>query len=83
MCLYLHPNLPSYQDQIDARDRMLDRNPNMTFVGAHMGSLEWSVDELAKRLDKYPNMSVDLAARMGQVFYQTRTHREKGSEFFP
>ncbi len=80
--MYLQPEMPSYQDQIDARDRMLERNPDLTFVGAHMGSLEWSVDELAARFDKFPNMAVDLAARMGQVFYQTAENRDKVRDFF-
>ena len=80
--MHKHPELPSYEDQIAARDRMLEKNPHLIFVGAHMGSLEWSVDELAKRLDKFPNMSVDLAARIGQVFAQTIENREKVREFF-
>lgn len=80
--MYKHPELPSYEDQIAARDRMLEKNPNLIFVGAHMGSLEWSVDELSKRLDKFPNMAVDLAARIGQVFSQTIEDRDKVREFF-
>lgn len=80
--MYKHPELPTYEDQIAARDRMLEKNPELIFVGAHMGSLEWSVDELAKRLDKFPNMSIDLAARIGQVFFQTIEDREKVREFF-
>lgn len=80
--MYKHPELPSYEEQIAARDRMLEKNPHLIFVGAHMGSLEWSVDELAKRLDKFPNMSVDLAARSGQIFYQTIEDREKVRDFF-
>ena len=80
--MYQYPELPSYEQQIAARDRMLEKHPNITFIGAHMGSLEWSVDELAKTLDKFPNMSVDLAARMGQVFYQTIENREKVRAFF-
>ena len=80
--MYQHPDMPSYQDQVDARDRMLSRQPDLTFVGAHLGSLEWSVDELAKRLEKFPNMAVDLAARMGQIFYQTAENREKVRDFF-
>jgi predicted TIM-barrel fold metal-dependent hydrolase len=51
-------------------------------VGAHLGSLEWDVDELAKRFDKFPNMAVDMAARMGQLFYQTHFNRDKIREFF-
>lgn len=80
--MYQHPELPSYEEQIAARDRMLEKNPDLTFVGAHVASLEWSVDELAKRLDRFPKMSVDLAARMGQMFYQTHNDREKVREFF-
>ena len=80
--MYQHPELPSYEEQIAARDRMLEKHPDIEFIGAHMGSLEWSVDELAKRLDKFPNMSIDLAARMGQVFYQTIENREKVRAFF-
>jgi len=80
--MYQHPEMPSYEEQIAARDRMLAKHPNLTFMGAHMGSLEHDVDELAKRLDKFPNMSVDLAARIGQVFYQTIEDREKVRNFF-
>ena len=80
--MFKHPEMPSYEEQIAARDRMLVKHPNLTFIGAHMGSLEHEVDELAKRLDKFPNMSVDLAARIGQVFYQTIEDREKVRNFF-
>lgn len=80
--MYQHPELPSYEEQIAARDRMLEKNPELIFVGAHMASLEWSVDEIAKRLDRFPNMSVETAARMGQIFYQTASEREKVRNFF-
>lgn len=80
--MYKHPELPSYEEQIAARDRMLEKHQDLIFMGVHMGSLEWSVDELAKRLDKFPNMCIDLAARMGQVFYQTIENREKVRAFF-
>lgn len=80
--MFKHPDLPSYEDQIAARDRMLEKNPDLVFVGAHLGSLEWDVDELARTLDRFPNMAVDMAARMGQLFYQTHSSREKVREFF-
>jgi len=80
--MHLHPEHPSYEDQVDHRDRLLSKNPNLTFVGAHLGSMEWSVDTLASRLDKYPQMSVDMAARMGQLFYQTHFDRQKVRNFF-
>ncbi|RIJ49996.1 amidohydrolase [Maribellus luteus] len=62
--MYQHPDYPSYDDQINARDRWLAKNTDLRVVGAHLGSLEWSVDELAKRLDRYPNFAVDMAARI-------------------
>lgn len=80
--MYKHPELPSYEEQIAARDRMLEKNPDLIFIGAHLGSLEWSVDELSKTLDRFPNMAVETAARMGQIFYQTSTQRDKVREFF-
>ncbi|MBK8504607.1 MAG: amidohydrolase family protein [Saprospiraceae bacterium] len=80
--MYLHPELPTYEDQIAARDRFLNRNPDLTFIGAHLGSLEWSVDSLARYLDRFPKSAVDLAARMGQLFYQTHADNEKVRNFF-
>ncbi|MBN1481034.1 amidohydrolase family protein [candidate division KSB1 bacterium] len=68
----LHPDYPSYEAQIDARDNMLSKHPDLVFIGAHLGSLEWNVDELAKRLDRFPNMAVDMAARICHFQVQER-----------
>lgn len=80
--MYLHPEMPSYEDQINARNRMLDKHPNLLFIGAHFGSLEWSVEELGKFLDKYPNAVVDTAARMGQIQYQSNQDLQRVRDFF-
>jgi predicted TIM-barrel fold metal-dependent hydrolase len=80
--MYLHPEYPSYEDQINSRDRILEKHPKLRFVGAHLGSLEWSVDELAKRFDKYPNMAVDIAARLSALQLQSATEYDKVREFF-
>ncbi len=79
--MYLHPEAPSYEDQIRARVNMLRKHPNLMFVGAHLGSLEWSVDELAKRLDEFPNMAVDMAARIPQLQFQAMKDRQKVRDF--
>lgn len=79
--MYLHPEYPSYDDQINARDRMLEKHPDLTFVGAHLGSLEWSLDELAKRLDKYPRMNVDLA-RMPNLNFHAKNDWQATRDFF-
>jgi hypothetical protein len=80
--MYLHPEQPSYESLMAARDRFVARNPLLIFIGAHMASLEWSVDELAKFLDAYPNATVDLAARMTQVQYQSKADYTKVRGFF-
>jgi predicted TIM-barrel fold metal-dependent hydrolase len=79
--MFLHPEYPSYDEQIQARDRMLSRHSDLTFVGAHLGSLEWSTDALAKRLDAFPNMAVDMAARMAHLQYQASMDYDKVRRF--
>jgi predicted TIM-barrel fold metal-dependent hydrolase len=80
--MFLHPEQPSYETLIAARDHFVARHPRLAFVGAHMGSLEWSVDALAKFLDTYPHVTVDLAARMSQVQYQSKSDYDKVRRFF-
>ena len=80
--MFLHPDLPSYEAQMAARNRMLDRNPRLHFMGAHMASLEWSITELARFLDRYPLAVVDLAARMGQVQFQSNRDHTAVRAFF-
>lgn len=62
--MFLHPDYPSYEQLIAARDNILEKHPGLRMIGAHLGSLEWDVDELARRLDRYPNLAVDMAARV-------------------
>lgn len=78
---FLHPENPSYEDQINARDNMLKKHPNLRFVGAHLGSLEWNVDELAKRLDQFPNIAVDMAARIPHLQVQSVKNWQKVHDF--
>jgi len=79
--MFLHPEYPSYEDQIDARDNMLEKHPDLTFIGCHLGSLEWNVDSLARRLDKYPNMAVDMSARICHLQYQSAINRKRVRDF--
>jgi len=79
--MFLHPEMPTYEQQIAARDRMLSQHNNLKFIGAHFGSIEWSVEELGRFLDRFPNASVDTAARIGQLQYQSQMDREKVQTF--
>ena len=79
--MFLHPEMPTYEQQIEARDRMLSQHKDLKFIGAHFGSLEWSVDALARFLDRFPHSTVDTAARIGQLQHQTQQDREKIRSF--
>ena len=80
--MYYNDKVPSYEQQIAARDHLLEIFPRLKFVGAHLGSLEWDIDEAAKRLDRYPEFCVDLSARMGHIHLQTIRDSEKVRNFF-
>jgi len=78
----LHPEWPSYEQQVAARDRMLDKHPGLTFVAVHLASLEWDVDRIAAFLRHYPNASVDVAARLPHLELQASKDRDKVRQFF-
>lgn len=80
--MYLHPEQPGYEDLMSARDRFVAAHPRLRFVGAHLASLEYDVDRIAAFLDRFPNATVDMAARMSQVQYQSVRDREKVRNFF-
>jgi predicted TIM-barrel fold metal-dependent hydrolase len=80
--MHLHPEEPSYDALMAARDRFVARHPELAFDGAHMASLEWSVDELARFLDAHPNAVVDLAARLSNLQVQSNADVAKVRAFF-
>ncbi|UCH63394.1 MAG: amidohydrolase family protein [Fidelibacterota bacterium] len=70
--MYLHPEYPAYEDHIQAVSRMLEKHPELRYVGCHLASIEWSVAELGKFLDRFPNAAVDMAARIDDLQNQDR-----------
>ncbi|HTU64348.1 MAG TPA: amidohydrolase family protein [Steroidobacteraceae bacterium] len=80
--MYLHPEMPGYEDQMQHRDAFVAAHPQLHFVGAHLASLEYDVDRIAAFLDRFPNANVDMAARMSQVQYQSVRDFDKVRAFF-
>lgn len=80
--MHLHPEYPSYEEIIAARDAMLDKNPDLTFFGAHLGSMEWSIEMMSEHLDKYPNMILGMAHRIPHLQYLAQQNHEALREFF-
>jgi predicted TIM-barrel fold metal-dependent hydrolase len=70
--MYLHPDHPRKEVILAARDHLLAQNQKLRVIGAHLGSMETDVDEIAKRFDRYPNFAVDTAARMEYLMIQPR-----------
>ena len=69
---YLHPEWPSKAAILEARDHLVEENPKLRVVGAHLGSMETDVDQIARRFDRYPNFAVDTAARVEYLMMQPR-----------
>lgn len=67
---YHQPEAPRWETIIQARDRWIERNPALTIVGAHLGSMAHDVGEVAQRLDRYPNFYVDTAERFADLVIQ-------------
>jgi predicted TIM-barrel fold metal-dependent hydrolase len=67
---YKHPEWPRKDLILAARDHLLQLHPNLKVVGAHLGSMEVDVDQIAQRFDKYPNFAVDTAARVEYLMMQ-------------
>jgi hypothetical protein len=80
--MFLHPEYPTYEQQIAARDNFLARHPDIRFVGAHLGSLEWNLSELGARLDRFPGMAVDMAARIPHLQHLTVQDHKAVRAFF-
>ena len=67
---YKIPEIPSYETIIAARDRWIENNPELNILCAHLGSMSNHVERVAERLDKFPNMYVETAARFGDLARQ-------------
>lgn len=70
--MYGKQGVPSKDEILRARDHLLEENPGLRVVGAHLGSMESNLDELGQHLDRYPNFAVDMAARMPYFEMQPR-----------
>ena len=79
--MYRHPEMPSYQDQIDVRDRMLAKNPGIRFVGTHLGSQEWSLEAMSDFLERFPAATLGCAARVGHLQHLSMLDREAVIQF--
>ncbi len=70
-----HPNwwfgdpqkYPAREALLEARNRVVERHPGTTFVCVHFANNPEDVVQVGEWLDRYPNMMVDLAARVPEL----------------
>jgi predicted TIM-barrel fold metal-dependent hydrolase len=68
-------DFPSNAELIEARNRMMAKHPKTQFVTLHFGNFSENLQNVSKNLDKYPNMHVDMAARIGELGRQPLTSK--------
>lgn len=68
-------DFPSNLELQEARNRVMARHPGTKFVALHVGDSE-NLPYMSECLDRYPNMYVDTAARIGELGRQPRMARK-------
>jgi predicted TIM-barrel fold metal-dependent hydrolase len=68
-------DFPSNAELLETRNRVMARHPKTQFVVLHVGNFAENLENVSENLDRFPNMSVDIAARIGELGRQPRAAR--------
>lgn len=68
-------DFPSNAELLAARNRVFARHPKTQFIVLHVGNFAENLTNVSENLDRFPNMAVDIAARIGELGRQPRTAR--------
>ena len=63
------------EELLEQRNRMIAKHPNTIYLCAHMGNCSEDLETVGKWLDKYPNMYIDIDARISELGRQPYTAR--------
>ena len=69
-------DFPSHEELMAARDRVFARHPRTQFVALHVGHDAENLPFVSESLDRHPNMTVELGARIGELGRQPRAARK-------
>ena len=61
------PEFPGHDTLLAQRNRVVERHPGTTFIGAHLGNYPEDLAYVDGCLDRYPNLCVDTCARIGEI----------------
>ena len=80
--LHHHPDwsfhgrdFPTFVELLEARNRLFARHPKTTWIALHVGHHAEDLAEVAASLDRFPNMHVELGARIGELGRQPKASR--------
>jgi predicted TIM-barrel fold metal-dependent hydrolase len=68
-------DFPTNAELLEARNRVIARHPRTRFIVLHVGNFAEDLENVSQNLDRFPNMTVDTAARIGELGRQPRTAR--------
>jgi predicted TIM-barrel fold metal-dependent hydrolase len=74
--LFYGKDFPKREDLLDQLHRVIARHPKTTFVNTHFGNNAEDLASVADKLDKYPNMYVDIDARISELGRQPYAARK-------
>jgi predicted TIM-barrel fold metal-dependent hydrolase len=69
-------DFPSNAEILDARNNVLARHPKTRFIVLHVGNDAENLPYVSQCMDRYPNMNVELAARIGELGRQPRMSKK-------
>ena len=69
-------DFPSNAQILDARNRMMAKHPKTQFIVLHVGNFAEDLENVSQNLDRFPNMSVEIGARIGELGRQPRAARK-------
>jgi predicted TIM-barrel fold metal-dependent hydrolase len=69
-------DFPSHREIMEARDRVFARHPKTLFVGLHVGHDAENLPFVSESLGRFPNLTVELGARIGELGRQPRASRK-------
>ena len=69
-------DFPGNAEILAARNRVMVKHPKTAFVTLHFGNFSENLQNVAENLDRYPNMYVDMAARIGELGRQPYTSKK-------
>lgn len=64
---YGDPEVPSFDQLLAQLIHVVERHPKTTFVSVHFGNNAEDPTWVGQMLDRYPNLNVDLAARLPEI----------------